>query len=478
MYKEAVSRMTENWKNWEGQVVDGRFPLRQYLGGRTRTAVFSTTVEGDSSRKQAIRIALADPQESQVLLDNWMQASKLSHPSLLRIFHLGRGRLGSIDLVYMVMEFADEDLSQVLPHRALSATEIHEVLEATLDVLAYLHGKGFVHGRVKPANILAVNNQMKISSDGLFRIGERRTAKLAASPYDAPETYREAMRPAADFWSLGVTIVESLTQILPRWDRSNQMEPSLQKLPAPYPEITRHCLLVDPRMRWGAEEIRERLRQAASPPSQQEDAGAKPLPSGRRVPVTAVAVVLLVLALFGIAKFFHRPRAENPAVQQHVQATSQQITPASSEPATSQDNVASRGSVPPSPPANLEGKDAGEAHSAPVPLRNSNPNPRFTAPAEVPGVVKKVVPSVPQSARNTIQGTIRVAVKVKADDSGKVVNTELASAGPSKYFAGLATKAAQQWMFSSASEGLAPREWLLHFEFRQKETAVRPEPIH
>jgi TonB family protein len=96
----------------------------------------------------------------------------------------------------------------------------------------------------------------------------------------------------------------------------------------------------------------------------------------------------------------------------------------------------------------------------------------------VPGVVKKVVPSVPQSARNTIQGTIRVAVKVKADDSGKVVNTELASAGPSKYFAGLATKAAQQWMFSSASEGLAPREWLLHFEFRQKETAVRPEPIH
>src|SRR5262249_48223733 len=174
----------------------------------------------------------------------------------------------------MVMEYADEDLSQVLPHRALSGNETHEVLEATIDVLAYLHGKGIVHGRIKPSNVMAVNNQLKVSSDGLFSVGGSRSTKFAATPYDAPEVFREPMQPSADFWSLGITLVETLTQVLPRWDRTTQMEPSLQKLPSPFAEIARHCLMIDSRLRWGAAEIRERLR--ASGPGSSQAAGPAP----------------------------------------------------------------------------------------------------------------------------------------------------------------------------------------------------------
>ena len=34
--------ITEFWKGWEGQIVDGALPLRRYLGGSAERAVFLT----------------------------------------------------------------------------------------------------------------------------------------------------------------------------------------------------------------------------------------------------------------------------------------------------------------------------------------------------------------------------------------------------------------------------------------------------
>ena len=49
-----------------------------------------------------------------------------------------------MNLLYVVMEHADEVLSQVLPYRPLTATEAYQMLEPTLEALAYLHSEGFV----------------------------------------------------------------------------------------------------------------------------------------------------------------------------------------------------------------------------------------------------------------------------------------------------------------------------------------------
>jgi hypothetical protein len=75
--------MTESWKNWEGQVADGQFHLRQYLGGSDHSAVFLTERE---SQKAAIKFIPADPDNAETQLSRWRQAAKLSHPHLLRIF--------------------------------------------------------------------------------------------------------------------------------------------------------------------------------------------------------------------------------------------------------------------------------------------------------------------------------------------------------------------------------------------------------
>ena len=76
---------------------------------------------------------------------------------------------------------------------------------------------------------------------------------------------------------------------------------------------------------------------------------------------------------------------------------------------------------------------------------------------------------MPQSALSTIQGAVRVGVRVQVDATGKVARADLESAGPSKYFANLAMKAARDWQFTPAKvDGQnASSEWILRFEFAQ-----------
>ena len=81
-------------------------------------------------------------------------------------------------LVYSVTEFAEEVLSEIIPERPLSPRETQEMLSPVLDALIYLHGKGFVHGHLKPSNIMVVGNQLKISGDGLRGHGTRLTNSL------------------------------------------------------------------------------------------------------------------------------------------------------------------------------------------------------------------------------------------------------------------------------------------------------------
>jgi TonB family protein len=79
------------------------------------------------------------------------------------------------------------------------------------------------------------------------------------------------------------------------------------------------------------------------------------------------------------------------------------------------------------------------------------------------------LPDVPQSAKETIQGTIRVGVKVHVDPYGNVAGTELDTPGPSRYFARLATEAAQNWKFAPVGQN-AERQFVVHFDVTNAET--------
>jgi TonB family protein len=257
--------VTEGSKQWEGQIVDGTFPLRQFLGGSDHSAVFLTEYREGELRKAVIKLFPADPMTADSQMSRWESAAELSHPNLLRLLGGGRCRLDGNDLLYLVMEYAEEDLSQILPQRALTPEETRDTLGPVLDALEYLHGKSFVHGDLKPSNILATGDRLKLSADAISRIGEARTATKRPDAYDPPEAISGMLTPAADVWSLGTTLVEVLTQHLPEWQPGPNREPVVPaNIPAPFQEIARESLRLEPQRRMSLAEIGTRLNSRAA----------------------------------------------------------------------------------------------------------------------------------------------------------------------------------------------------------------------
>src|SRR6202158_1300370 len=254
--------MSESWKRWEGRTVDGRFPLQSYLGSSDHSAVFLTVTQpsGDDSEKAAIKLIPAGAVDANHQFLRWKAASELSHPNLIRIFEAGRGELDGTDLLYIVLEYAAENLSQILRERALTAEETRGMLAPVLRALQFVHDKGFVHGHIQPSNILAVGDEVKLSRDALSMAGERNSGARATSAYDPPEAATGAISTAADPWQLGMTLIEVLTQRLTAWDLAGMSAPQgPAAVPEPFREIAGHFLQVDTGKRWTVGEILHRV---------------------------------------------------------------------------------------------------------------------------------------------------------------------------------------------------------------------------
>jgi len=431
---------TEAWETWEGRLVNGKFPLRQWVAGTDQTAIFLTQRPGQSPQKAAIKLIPEEAEKSDLVLSRWRAAAQLSHPHLMRIFETGRGQVDGKPFLYLVMEYAEEDLSQILPQRPLAPGEVSDMLPPLLDALSYLHAKGFVHGRIKPSNILAVGDQLKLSPDHIVSSKEPATERRRRDAYDAPEMAAGVVSPASDLWSVGVTLVAALTQNV---SGDLQNAPALPKtIPEQFRGIARECLHLDPKQRCSIGDIRARLHpEARSVPAEPEPVPV-PQRTGRPPIIVAAAVIVGVVVGFFI---FHSRGKNSPA---------QSASP--DQPVT-------------------------QAAPAPAPLTTvTTQAPPVSRPAEAPKktaasrgeVARQVLPEIPQSARNTITGTIKIGVQVEVDSSGKVTSAKLTSPGPSKYFANLALKASRQWEFSPAEVNgeRAASTWLLQFRLKRTST--------
>jgi eukaryotic-like serine/threonine-protein kinase len=272
--------MADLWKQSEGQVVDNKYTLQQYLAGTEHSAVFVTETPAPKAQKAAIKFIAADPATADRQLTLWARASKLSHPNLLRVLDSGRCRLSRMDLLFVVLEFAEEDLSQVVPERALSPSETRDMIGPLLDALSHLHAKNFVHSHVSPANIHAAGDQLKLSCDTIVSIGDSRVSVRPPEIYDAPESSVSAFSPPADVWGLGATLVEVLTQRAPSSPLDNQSNPMFpDTLPQPFLEIVRHALRIDSKSRWTIAEIRASLTPAMAAAAAGQAVAPAPAPS-------------------------------------------------------------------------------------------------------------------------------------------------------------------------------------------------------
>lgn len=252
----------------QGEMVDEKYALVRYLGGSNHSSVFLTQYGGVHPKDAAIKLTPAPPGNAEARLSGWRLAANVSHPHLVRILDMGRCEVGNAAMLYVVTELADENLAQILPERPLTAEEARDMLASLLDALVFLHSRGFVHGHIKPSNIMAVGEQLKLSSDGICRLGEVVGNGGGFSVYDAPEGNRGGASTAGDIWSLGVTLVEALTQEAPEWTSSDRRDPvPPETMPAPFPEIVRHCLRREPKNRWPAATIQAHVPRTVAAPA-------------------------------------------------------------------------------------------------------------------------------------------------------------------------------------------------------------------
>jgi TonB family protein len=469
---------------WIGQVIDGRFPLHQWIGGSEPSAVFLTTLQGPGSKKAAVKLVtinreisrdagrgadrVADGFNAERRIAGWARSASLSHPHLVRLLQTGRCQIDGAELLYVVMDYAEEVLSEILPVRPLTPDETIEMLGPVIEALTYLHGKGFVHGHLKPANILDVEDRLKISADRLYVSGQAAMDFSPTSVYDAPELATQPISPAADVWSLGVTLVEVLTQQLPEWNNEGNADPVVpESVPEPFAEIARECLRRDPARRCTLDAVKTHLEdfknikptksigavelfaepekknldplvaRRSAKTQDSENTGGKPGRVGVMLIVAAVVLVVIVAGLF----LRSRP-APDSGMQPEARATSRPSPkPAASGPST-------------------------RTQTARRPAGNAS-------------VVRQVLPDVPEFASRTIQGKVNVEVRLTADRNGDVSDAALASPGPSKYFAKLALEAARKWKFKPARAGGQPvsSEWTLRFRFTRGDVTVTPTEV-
>jgi TonB family protein len=432
--------MREAMKNWEGRVVEGEFVLQRYLGGSDHSSVFLTERKNEP-RKAAIKLISANGINLDVQLLDWKEAARLSHPNVLRLFEMGTCTVEKRPYAYVVMEYADEDLSQLLPIRALSAAEARQMLPPVINAIEYLHKEGFIHCHINPANIMASGDQVKISGDGIVKADLKDRTCVPAS-YGPPEG---RMSSAGEIWSLGITLVEVLTQQSPVGKTPGKDQPLLSSLPAPFSEITRECLQPDPSRRLSIEDLARRLNLTFKP-AQSRDLNQRGF-GKRGWLVAAVVFFVVMLALVAIFRR-HTPKPQAASSFPVLEVRPQQ-------PSTNA-------------PSNLS------AENPPSPAQTETASPPSNAAAtHSPHIlVEKVLPNVPRSARNTIHGTIRVTVRVTVNPSGRVSDAALVLPGSSKYFANLALEAARKWTFAPAQtdSGETPRTAVAQFEFRRSGT--------
>jgi TonB family protein len=437
-------------KSWEGQVV-GEFPLRQWLGGSDHSAVFLTEF---SSQKAAIKLVPANTTNVDQPA-RWRPAMKFSHPHLLRVFDMGRCEIDGAQYHYLVTEFAEEDLSQILPQRSLTPAETAEFLTPVLDTLWYLHSKGYVHGGLKPSNILATDNHLKLSADRLQPIGQSAARGRAATIFDAPELAIGTVSPAADIWSLGATLVEALTQHTPT-AIAGQDPVVPNAVPEPYRAIARSSLRRDPQQRASLAKIQGSLRPGSMPAVEVPRPRTERKAPKWRLIVAAAAVVIVIALLLAVVALVPRPGSSLHTGAVSTQTPMEKQTPAAPRPPT-------------------ESKPATQKPA----INSQSAAPASSQPQPEGSVAQQVLPDISRSARNTIHGKIKITAKVIVDSTGKVTSASLTSPGPSSYFANLALKASQQWRFTPAKIDAQPvaSTWLLHYRISRAATEVTPEPL-
>jgi serine/threonine-protein kinase len=213
----------------ETRLLAGRYRLGELIGRGGMSNVYSGRDER-LGRQVAIKLLKSQLAGDPVFRTRFRQeaqaASRMAHPTIVRVFDAGEERVAEVGgfegiVPFIVMEFVEGKLlKDVIREGPLDSAEAIRITEGILTALEYSHRAGVVHRDIKPGNVMVTHGgQVKVMDFGIARaISDssatvaQTTAILGTAQYFSPEQARgESVDARTDLYSTGVVLFEMLT---------------------------------------------------------------------------------------------------------------------------------------------------------------------------------------------------------------------------------------------------------------------------
>jgi hypothetical protein len=226
------------------QVIAGRYELKETVGTGGMSTVycaFDTLLERNVALKILHDQYGGDAEYVERFRREARAVAQLSHPNIVTVIDRGE----EDGKQFIVFELVDGENLKELVERG-GPLPVRRVLELGLEVgraLAFAHAQGLVHRDVKPQNVLLNGDgRAKVTDFGIVRsldaVGQTETGTvLGTSHYIAPEQARgERVDAQTDVYSFGVVLHELLTGDVP-YAGDNFLSVAMKHVNHPVPSV-------------------------------------------------------------------------------------------------------------------------------------------------------------------------------------------------------------------------------------------------
>jgi eukaryotic-like serine/threonine-protein kinase len=168
-------------------------------------------------KKVAIKVPHRQNLDFGELLREPRLLASVSHPNVGEITTAEK----QDNIFFIVMEYVPgETLENIIATRgALDLTRALDFTCQICNAVDHAHRQGVIHRDLRPANVLVGENDMlKVADFGTSRfleIAAHGTTVIGSPPYMAPEQFHGKAVFASDLYSVGVTMYQMLTGVLP-----------------------------------------------------------------------------------------------------------------------------------------------------------------------------------------------------------------------------------------------------------------------
>ncbi len=200
---------------FRGQIV-GKYKILSTIG----SGGFGTVYLAEDTwidKKVALKVPHKQSVDFGELLREPRLLASLNHPNIVAILTAEKQE----NVFFIVMEYVPGETLETIIARE-GALEVPRALDYTCQIcnaVDYAHHQGVLHRDLRPSNVLvAESGLLKVADFGTSRfleIAAHGTTVIGSPPYMAPEQFQRKAVFASDLYSLGVTMYQMLTGVLP-----------------------------------------------------------------------------------------------------------------------------------------------------------------------------------------------------------------------------------------------------------------------